>query len=65
MEHPDADADEAQLGNEEFLGSVVILATVQAAEADAADGIGCGDPGKNGYAGGDVEVLAPSALPEH
>ena len=50
---------------EEFLGSVVILATVQAAEADAADGIGCGDPGQNGYAGGDVEVLVPSALPEH
>ena len=50
---------------EQILGPVVVLATGQAAEADAADGVGCGDPGKNGYAGGDVEVLAPAALPEH
>jgi hypothetical protein len=34
-------------------------------ESDAADGVGCGDPGKNGYAGGDVEILAPAALSEH
>lgn len=50
---------------EQFLGPVVVLATVQAAEADAAYSVGCCDPGKNGYASGDVEVLAPAALPEH
>jgi hypothetical protein len=46
-------------------GTAVVLAAVHAAEADAADGIGCGDPGKNGYACGDVEVLAPPALLKH
>jgi hypothetical protein len=44
---------------------VVVLAAVQAAEADTADGVGCGDPGKNGHAGGDIEVLATVAFPEH
>jgi hypothetical protein len=50
---------------EQILGSVVVLAAVQAAEAATANGVGCGDPSKNGNAGSYVEVLAVATLSEH
>jgi hypothetical protein len=52
-------------GPEKFFGSVVVVATVQAAEAGAADRVGCGDSGQDCYAGGDIEVLTTVTLPEH
>lgn len=50
---------------EQFFGSVVVVAAVQAAEAGAADRVGCGDSGQDCHAGGDIEVLTAVTFPEH
>ena len=52
-------------GSQKILRTTVVLAAVQVAEPDPADGVRRRYPGENGKACGDVEVLIPGALFEH
>ena len=50
---------------EQILRSVVIVSAIQAAETDAADGIGCGYASEDRKAHGYIEVLVAAAFLKH
>lgn len=50
---------------EQVFGAAVVVAAVQAPEADAADSIGCGYAAEDRKADGDVEVLVAATFGEY